>query len=614
MAPWRGYIPSVALIRALARPQPLRCPFTRHLPAQFVRGKKSKAAKAREAEKAQLAQQARRDLYVKDIEAQNTVEAEKEAEEQMKKTLKNRKTGPLMNLISDINNDKENDKFLRPPANNVFEDGEDPGIDFYEMDLDKGTRRKVDRFGTVADRKRERETHLMIEESYKDPNYDDAELNKRLMDGLMSNPAFADLTEELKEIKERIVTKEEMKKIEEDAEKDAQPAINEMNATMRMAIHEAVTELINDPDVGNATADLQAVLEKMSEVEDVNDPEFQAVLDRATEKVNNNKKLQEKLRVGSENETVEDKQKWADFEKGIEDLLTPEDDFLDENGMPTQGMEHPEEVNELMRQMRDIMKQLNVSGNLESELDRMLAEPIPTDDDVDENGVNFNEDTDPEQLAAELTKLAASKSKVAPAPEPEEDEEHIPPELQAKVDKIMEDPRLMEKLVYIQKLIAEAAAKKDPNDLTQIDHELAPDPYELEDSRTATLAQRMAAVRADPEHSAALRRLRVRLQPPFNISPTLKSFNQALEFAYIGANDDVRRVLWRSYQKARSLPTFLQNMNDEAWDILYYSQAVTWNGNQNRTVHLKIILGDLAKVGRNGPPTHPSMLGKQLEA
>ncbi|KAF2624414.1 hypothetical protein BU25DRAFT_413649 [Macroventuria anomochaeta] len=615
MAPSRAYIPSTALIRALGRPLPLRCPFARPLPAQFVRGKKSKAAKAREAEKAQLGQQARRERYAEKTAEARQADVEKEAEEQYQEETKKKKfaaaAGPIGNMITEMNDPKKIDKFFEPPDNNVFEDGEDPGIDFYEEDLSTGKRRKVDRFGTVADRKRERETRLMIEESYNNPNYDDAELNKRLMDGLMSNPAFADLTEELKEIKESILTKDEERKIEEEAEKAAQPAIDDLHATMRMAIHAAVTQLINDPDVGDAKPDLQAVLDKMPETEDVQSPEFQALLDAATEKVNNNQKLQEKLQAGSETETEQDRQQWANFEKDVDDLLAPEEDPLDEK-----DMDH-EEIHELMREMRDILRSLNVSGNLESELDKMLSEPMPntTDEAEDENGVNFNEDTDPADLAAALTKLAAAKSETAPEPEtPEDEEEHIPPELKAKVDKIMEDPRLMEKLVYIQKLIAEHAPKRDPNDLTQIDHELAPDPYEMEDSRTATLAQRMASARADPEHSAAMRRLRVRLQPPFNISPALKSFNQAIEFAYIGANDDVRRVLWRSYQRARILPTFLQNMNDDAWDILYYSQAVTWSGNQNRTDHLKMLLRDLAKVGKNGPPTHPSTLGQHAEA
>ena len=267
--------------------------------------------------------------------------------------------------------------------------------------------------------------------------------------------------------------------------------------------------------------------------------------------------------------------------------------------MPTP--EDMQDVDKLLHQMRDVMKSLGGDSNLEAELDAALREdPTGTQD---QEGV-FEREMDPEELAEELKKLAISKAS-QPA-QIEEEEEEVPAELQAKVDKIMEDPRLMEKLMYIQKLISEN--KPQPGDLTTVAHETAPDPYELDDDRTATLKERMAMARQDPEHSAALDRLRVNLPPPFNISPALKSFNQAIQFAYIGANDDIRRVLWRSYQKARVLPTFLQNMSDDAWDILYYSQAVTWSSNQNRQNHLKILLADLNSLGRDGPPTHPSTL------
>jgi hypothetical protein len=228
---------------------------------------------------------------------------------------------------------------------------------------------------------------------------------------------------------------------------------------------------------------------------------------------------------------------------------------------------------------------------------------------------DFEREMDPEELVEELKKLAQSK---APEAKDAETEEDVPAELQAKVDKIMEDPKLMEKLVYIQQLIEQSDRAK--SDITTIAHEVAPDPYsELEDARTTTLKQRMQAARKDLAHVAAMEGLRVNLLSPFNISPALKSFNQAIELAYIGANDDIRRILWRSYQKARTLPTFLQNLSDDAWDILYYSQAVTWGSNQNRQDHLRMLLADLRSLGRDGPPTHPSSLvksgdGQHLEA
>ena len=123
----------------------------------------------------------------------------------------------------------------------------------------------------------------------------------------------------------------------------------------------------------------------------------------------------------------------------------------------------------------------------------------------------------------------------------------------------------------------------------------------------------MKIAKSDPEHRAALEALRVNLTPPFNVAPALRIFNQAIEYAYIGANDDIRRILWRAYSKARVLPTFLQNLSDDAWDILYYSQAVTWGGNQNREAHLRLLLKDLESVGKDGPPTHPDTIAEMQQ-
>lgn len=580
-----------------------------------MRGKKTKSQKAREAEKARLAWEARKERRAEEAEEQQAKTEEAMEDEYLDKMKKDPTQGTnakeVHKVVKDLRNQDKMNKLFEGEEREIFEDGEDIGVDFYEEDPVTGERVKVDKLGSKADQIKEVETLEMIKKYMADPDYDAAALNKRMMDNLIANPAFADLTEELKEIKEEILTKEEEKEVEEQARKDAEPDIKEFGDKIRSTIHEAITKLYDDPDVGNAKEDLGAVLHKLSEVEDLDDPELQSLLDKATETVNQNPKLQAKLNAGSEKETEEEKREWADFEKEIEELLEPDDpeDFPD--------LEDPEEMNKLLVEMRELMKELNDSGELSKELDSMLS---------DENGTKLPTEKEAEQLAASVARYAELQGSSDPTAAPSttdatttettdaDEEEHIPPELQAKVDKIMADPRLLEKLAYIQKVIADAAPPRDPNDLTQIDAELAPDPYEMEDSRTATLAQRMAMARADPEHSAALRNLKVKLQPPYNISPALKSFNQAMSFAYVGANDDVRRVLWRSYQKARSLPTFLQSLSDDTWDILYYSQAVTWTGNQNRTDHLKMLLGDLATVGKNGPPTHPSTLGQVQEA
>jgi hypothetical protein len=571
MAPSRAYIPSRALIRALSRPQPLRCPLARPLPAQFLRGKHSKVAK----------------------DGKTHRNAAAEANPSVLEHVRGKRT-----IFDD---DEKMDQAMRPLPDAELERDDLPVINWYEQDLDKGTpRRLIERIATVEDRKKDKEMYNMIEESQKNPDYDDAKLNRRLIDSLLSNPNFAELTEELKDIKQGIKSKEELEAMDEEDAQEAEASSKEFNAGLRMATHEALQELIDDPDIGDAKADLQEVIDKMPELEDIDSPEFQQVLQKAVAKLEGNEAMRKKIAALDQGLDDADLEKeWEEYQRNTSDAITEAETPDDDLDMPTP--EDMQDVDKLLHQMRDVMKSLGGDSNLEAELDAALRED-PTGMQ-DQEGV-FEREMDPEELAEELKKLAISKA--SQPPEMEEEEEDVPAELQAKVDKIMEDPKLMEKLMYIQKLISEH--KPQPGDLTTVAHETAPDPYELDDSRTATLKERMAMARQDPEHSAALDRLCVNLPPPFNISPALKSFNQAIQFAYIGANDDIRRVLWRSYQKARSLPTFLQNISDDAWDILYYSQAVTWSSNQNRQTHLKILLADLNSLGRDGPPTHPSML------
>lgn len=602
MSAFRQYIPSPALIRALARPQSLRCPLSHPLPTQFVRGKKSKAARARDAERAELAHKARKERHETVTAKQQQAEAEKQSLEQKQKKPNN---APPQNqferdierLMADMQDPAQADKWDRPV---IIKDGEKSPINLYDVDPVTGQKRLVP-LGDEAQQRWGHETRAMMKASEENPDNDDKELNQRLMELLIRDPAFASLTEDLKEIKEAFVSKEEQQRHNEEAAAEEESEIAEVNEAMKNTIKESIEELINDPDVGEEKADLQAVLDKLPTIEDFEDPEFQTLMDTATEKVNRNPKLHAKLVASSENESPEAKAEREEFEKYLEEMAAEE---------AGEGKEDPDEemsekeINDLMLEMRGMLKGISEGGGLDKDLETMLS--------ADSEGGELAEDDDGPARVEELKRLAERLGVVEP--KAEEADEHLPPALAAQVDKLMADPRIMEKLEHIEKLIDEATPEKDPNDLTQIDAELAPDPYELEDARTATLEQRMASARADPEHSAALRRLRVKLQPPYNISPALKSFNQAIEFAYIGANDDVRRVLWRSYQKARTLPTFLQSLSDDAWDILYYSQAVTWAGNQNRTDHLKQMLQDLATVGRNGPPTHPSELGQHQEA
>ncbi|KAF2033888.1 hypothetical protein EK21DRAFT_108677 [Setomelanomma holmii] len=569
MAPSRAYIPSAALLRALSRPLQQRCPFAHPSSVQFNRGKRTRAAKIEQPESGSM-------------NPNKAAQLLKSSETQLKEQ------------ISD-------DKSMHPLSDRDLEKDDMPVINWYEQDLDKGTpKRLIERIATAEDRKKEKEMYTMIEESVMNPDYDDAHLNRRLIDSLISNPNFVDLTQELKDIKSEIHTKEELMALELQAAKDAEKESKQLNASLKMATHQAMQDLINDPEAVDAGVELQEVLDKIPEIEDMDSPEFQAVLDRAITKLNDSPAFQKKIAAVVEKDTGADiDREWDELEREVEGAIN-EDESSDADLGPA-TVEDIGDVDQLLTQMRDVLKSIGGDSQLEAELDAVLSE-----DPTAEQEGDFDREMDPDELAAELTKLAQSK---APDAKDAESEEDVPAELQARVDKIMEDPKLMQKLVYIQQLIEQSERAK--SDLTAIAHEVAPDPYvELDEGRTATLKQRMQAARDDSTHLAAMNALRVNLLPPFNISPALKSFNQAIQFAYIGANDDIRRILWRSYQKARTLPTFLQNLNDDAWDILYYSQAVTWGSNQNRQDHLCTLLADLKSLGRDGPPTHPNSLVK----
>ena len=578
MAPSRTYAPSRDLLRALSRPLPQRCPFARPAFSPPIRWKRTRATQDEKLSGKGL---------TPDRAAQLLESSEKRLQE----------------FVS-------SDKAWRPLSDRELESDDLPAINWYEQDLDKGTpRRLIERIATAEDRKKDKEMYMMIEESVRNPDYDDAQLNRRLIDSLISNPNFADLTQELKDIKSDIKTKEELEVLEERAAKDAERESKQFSAGLKMATHQALQDLLNDPEAADAKVELQEVLDKMPEMDDIENTEFQAVLDKAMTKLNDSPAFQKKMAAMADKETDADFDKeWDEFEHEVEDAINEAES--DDADLRPQTIEDIHDVDTLLTQMRDVLKSMGGDSQLEAELDAVLQ-----DDPMAEQEGDFEREMDPEELVEELKKLAQSK---APEAKDAETEEDVPAELQAKVDKIMEDPKLMEKLVYIQQLIEQSDRAK--SDITAIAHEVAPDPYsELEDARTTTLKQRMQAARKDPAHIAAMEGLRVNLLPPFNISPALKSFNQAIELAYIGANDDIRRILWRSYQKARTLPTFLQNLSDDAWDILYYSQAVTWGSNQNRQDHLRMLLADLRSLGRDGPPTHPSSLvksgdGQHLEA
>lgn len=565
MTPARTYIPSRALLRALSRPQPLPCPYAHLRTPLLIRGKSTRDAKIR------------KDVGDEIAHAESTFKNE-----------------AAMNAAMRPSSDKDLDPDLLPTIN------------WYEQDVARANRpRLISSTGNVEDRKKENEISMMIEESQQNPDYDDADLNRRLMDSLITNPNFADLAQELREIKAGIKTKKELELMDKEAERKLQLEEDRINASFRMSAHQVLQGLIDDPDIGEARDGLQEVLDQLPETDDLYNPEFQSALAQAMAKVDNNKVMQAKMAARLKESTFEDVDKeWADLEKNIDQAIEDnEKDDMDTELDPDVDMGSPEamaELDKLIHQMREVVKTMGGNSGLEAELNAALEEE-PSDS---EEG-RFDREMDTEELGRELETFVESLATQPQQTEQEEEEENVPLELQAQVDKIMEDPKLIQKLIYIQKIIAE---QKEKFNLTAIPHETAPDPYKLDGSRTATLKERMVAARQIPEHVEAMRRLRVKLPAPFNISPALKSFNEAIEYAYIGANDDIRRILWRSYQKAKTLPTFRQSMSDDAWDILYYSQAVTWGSNQNRESHLRSLLKDLHDLGREGPPTHPSSL------
>ncbi|KAF1914870.1 hypothetical protein BDU57DRAFT_531274 [Ampelomyces quisqualis] len=562
MASLRIYVPSRALLRALTRPQAPRCPFARPLATPLTRGKRTKAAKKKD-ELESLQREAERfgPAYMKALEKKLYKELEDEK--------------PLT------------DEELEHPGH--------PTINWYVQDIDKGTPKQlVQSIATAEDRKRVQKIYFMRKEARENPDYDDAELRRMMMDDMIANPEFASVADELKKMKAMIRSKEEQAEFEAQGMTLEQQAKREFNEAFKLGTKQSLEELLEDPAAAAAKEELVEALDKLADVESTVDPKFQAAMSKLVDKLNNDSTYQQKMATMPEytEETAK-----AEFERGLEEIAA------EHEPKPAAELETDidiQDVDKLLYQMRDLLKAMGGGGGLEAEIDAVLADDPTAIQEIDpERGMDIGD------LTTELIKMAKAASPHSKDPNADEP---VSFELQAKVDKIIGDPKLLEKLSYIQQLMDEA--KHAQMDITNIDHEVAPDPYELEDSRTATLKQRMKAARKDPDHMAALDKLFVRLPPPFGISPALKSFNQAMEFAYIGANDDIRRVLWRSYQKCRTLPTFLQNLSDDAWDIMYYSQAVTWGSNQNRQDHLRTILADLKSLGREGPPTHPSSLAR----
>lgn len=485
-------------------------------------------------------------------------------------------------------------------------------ISLYEQDPTSPTgERLIEHIRTPEQRRKHNEIHKMLMRAESDPDYDDRALNRHLLNDLMKDPYFADLTDDLKEIKENfILTKQQQDEMldkarkqeieEENAEKKVE---KDMASFFQMATHDFLEEMKTDPIFSYARAELEELQDALPET-DGDTAEYDAAMEKVLEKLNDDPNLGRKI--------AELEAKEGPMPKNLDSLeteiVTPEE--LNEL------VKEPEEITALLRQMKELMGSMGMGSaddletNTETALDKLEAEMEKVlNEDLDSEDLEEEMIKGREMSFAELGKELFQLVKSSPAGGVrnfDEDGESVDPELEAKVDKIMQDPKLMEKLMYIQKIIHEEQQKQKPM-------ELAPDPTTLEPHRLTSIQKRMQVAKNDPEHCAALERLRVHLAPPFNIAPALRIFNEAIAYAYIGANDDIRRILWRAYSKARVLPTFLQNLSDDAWDIMYYSQAVTWSSNQNRENHLRLLLQDLQSVGKDGPPTHPDMVAEMQQ-
>ncbi|KAF2463513.1 uncharacterized protein BDR25DRAFT_347165 [Lindgomyces ingoldianus] len=563
MASSRTYIPSIALLRALSRPGPPKCSFVYRTDIQCRRGKSSQPPKPlKKKTPAQIYHDTLRKAY-------------KATGIEMPKPRKGRAQSYQDMLDMGLS-----------------------GISYVQMD-EHGNEQVIDQIKSEEEFQRWQKRDRMLKEDATNPNYDDTELRKMLLDDLMRHPSFSHLREELQEMKEEQISKEEEERQEKEMEKEVDEEIKDLVTKQKVIMHDSWQEMIDDPDYADAKEMLLDVQSRWAEFDMMSDdPELEAAFQRLTDKLQTIPAFQKKLaesgdRGDAELRELEEMEQQLDKSEEEWSQRKKEEEETEKALASNEGT--AEEINILLRQIQELLAAIGGDSELEGELEELLHQD-PFKEVQDELDAEF----DFEKLAKDISD-GLDKLKNAPTPEELEKDENDA-ELQAKVDKIMDDPKLLEKLAFIKELM-----KERKRDITQFGGD-APDPATLYKSELTTFGQQLKIAERDPEHLAAIRRLRIHLLPPFNISPALRSLNQALKFAYLGANDDVRRILWRAYSKARTIPTLLQNIPDDAWDMLWYSQAVKWRSNQNRENHLRILLQDLVSVGKDGPPTKPEQL------
>ncbi|PVI00413.1 hypothetical protein DM02DRAFT_614395 [Periconia macrospinosa] len=579
MVSTRVYVPSRILIRALSRPLPSQCHLVRATPLH-CRNAHSNARKDSQLSKL-YSEALERDAHKSIRSLKKNIDSTLEEIKRLQLETTGESTDPYW--FADLTDKEINDPDM-------------PDIEFYERDLDKGGPDVlVKRIATPEDFRREREMWRMVRESEQNPDYDRYHLRRAMIDQMLVDPRYQKYAEMLKDMKGRLRTKEQLAEAEEMERKEMEEKLKELKSGYKTDPDGVFAEVLDTPGLEAARPELNAFLKALMEHENHNQhPEVLEAMERLEKKFSEHPdfkevwaKLEDEVEQEREaGESVDDMKRnvEAEHERAVERAMAEAES---DNYTP------------VLAKMRDVMAALGGSEceAVQAEINQLLSEKTELKEDEDDvEGFDYN------ALSTELTRL-----KKKPVEQDVDGNSHIDPSLQAKVNKILEDPDLFEKLVHLQRAIEDA---KQPQSvpIDQISHELAPDPENLPAERTTPLQERIKMARDDPEHAAALANLHIDLTPPFNLSPALRAFNQAIELAYVGANDDIRRILWRAYMKVRTLPTFLLNVPDDVWDLLYYSQAVTWKTNRNRESHLALLLQDLESVGRPGPPTHPSTL------
>ncbi|KAH7131884.1 hypothetical protein B0J11DRAFT_209963 [Dendryphion nanum] len=554
MASSRAYIPSMEVLRCLSRSRPLRCPFARPLlPTTFARSQRTKSTST--------ARSPKRSIFQEDFD------------KNLKKALA---ISPEFKKVWEETEAVE--KGEKPPG--AFNE-----VQFVEQDIEgRVPNQVIEIVKTKEDIARLSKTLELIKQHDQgdNPNNPSRELKRVLIDSLIANPNFSDFQDVLQEMRDETFSHAELQKMEAELTPQELAEYNDSQAADHMEFHNGIQELIDHP---NSPVEIKEALgafrDKWTDWKDFSSNEFRADLRNIERLAYAHPLFQENLAAykaqGGEHAQFANMMEFDNLLRENPDAIFNEEDDFETR-----------------------LKKIHAMIGEDKEFDAEILSLMDADSASGTEELEYDPTPDLELMLERISKFKDAKS------EEEPDEDKLDPATVAEVDRIMAMPDLPKRLALIKECLDEVYAEQ--NDLTRMVQPSAPDPSTWDKSNLVTFSQRIFVAENDPEHVAALRRLEINLLPPFHVAPAIRHFNQALKLAYVGASDDVRRILWRSYCKARLIPTFLQSLSDDAWDILWYSQAVNWPSNQNRSDHLTILLGDLQAVGKDGPPTDPRTL------